>query len=232
MARADRETEGGTGVRILVVEDEEIMAEMVALGLRRRGHAVDVVRDGADALEWAAVNRYDVIVLDRDLPVVHGDDVCRQLVATGAQSRVLMLTAASAVGDRVQGLELGADDYLVKPFAFDELLARVAALGRRTAPAHPPTDQVGDLSEDTARRLASRAGRALDLTPKEFGMLEVLATAQGRVVSAEELLERVWDTNADPFTNAVRVTMVGLRRKLGEPGIDTLRGQGYRLATS
>jgi len=232
MARADRETEGGTGVRILVVEDEEIMAEMVALGLRRRGHAVDVVRDGADALEWAAVNRYDVIVLDRDLPVVHGDDVCRQLVATGAQSRVLMLTAASAVGDRVQGLELGADDYLVKPFAFDELLARVAALGRRTAPAHPPTVQVGDLSVDTARRLASRAGRALDLTPKEFGMLEVLATAQGRVVSAEELLERVWDTNADPFTNAVRVTMVGLRRKLGEPGIDTLRGQGYRLATS
>jgi len=219
-------------VRILVVEDEEIMAEMVALGLRRRGHAVDVVKDGASALEWAAVNRYDVIVLDRDLPVVHGDDVCRQLVASGAQSRVLMLTAASAVGDRVQGLELGADDYLVKPFAFDELLARVAALGRRTAPAHPPTVQVGDLSVDTARRLASRAGRALDLTPKEFGMLEVLATAQGRVVSAEELLERVWDTNADPFTNAVRVTMVGLRRKLGEPGIDTLRGQGYRLATS
>jgi len=219
-------------VRILVVEDEEIMAEMVALGLRRRGHAVDVVKDGASALEWAAVNRYDVIVLDRDLPVLHGDDVCRQLVASGAQSRVLMLTAASAVGDRVQGLELGADDYLVKPFAFDELLARVAALGRRTAPAHPPTVQVGDLSVDTARRLASRAGRALDLTPKEFGMLEVLATAQGRVVSAEELLERVWDTNADPFTNAVRVTMVGLRRKLGEPGIDTLRGQGYRLATS
>ena len=219
-------------MRILVVEDEEIMAEMVALGLRRRGHAVDVVKDGASALEWAAVNRYDVIVLDRDLPVVHGDDVCRQLVASGAQSRVLMLTAASAVGDRVQGLELGADDYLVKPFAFDELLARVAALGRRTAPAHPPTVQVGDLSVDTARRLASRAGRALDLTPKEFGMLEVLATAQGRVVSAEELLERVWDTNADPFTNAVRVTMVGLRRKLGEPGIDTLRGQGYRLATS
>jgi len=219
-------------VRILVVEDEEIMAEMVALGLRRRGHAVDVVKDGASALEWAAFNRYDVIVLDRDLPVVHGDDVCRQLVASGAQSRVLMLTAASAVGDRVQGLELGADDYLVKPFAFDELLARVAALGRRTAPAHPPTVQVGDLSVDTARRLASRAGRALDLTPKEFGMLEVLATAQGRVVSAEELLERVWDTNADPFTNAVRVTMVGLRRKLGEPGIDTLRGQGYRLATS
>ena len=219
-------------MRILVVEDEEIMAEMVALGLRRRGHAVDVVKDGASALEWAAVNRYDVIVLDRDLPVLHGDDVCRQLVASGAQSRVLMLTAASAVGDRVQGLELGADDYLVKPFAFDELLARVAALGRRTAPAHPPTVQVGDLSVDTARRLASRAGRALDLTPKEFGMLEVLATAQGRVVSAEELLERVWDTNADPFTNAVRVTMVGLRRKLGEPGIDTLRGQGYRLATS
>jgi DNA-binding response OmpR family regulator len=216
-------------VRVLVVEDEDVMAEMIALGLRRAGHAVDVAGDGAAALERAGQNRYDVVVLDRDLPVISGDEVCRQLVERRDEARVLMLTASGSIADRVDGLQLGADDYLVKPFAFAEFSARVAALGRRTAPAHPPALVIGDLVIDTAWRSASRAGADLALTLKEFGVLEVLATAQGRVVSAEELLERVWDENADPFTNAVRVTMVGLRRKLGEPGIETLRGAGYRL---
>ena len=216
-------------VRVLVVEDEEVMADAVAMGLRRAGYAVDVALDGASGLERAQLNSYDVVILDRDLPVLHGDDVCQALVAEGGLTRVLMVTAAGSVPDRVDGLNLGADDYLAKPFAFAELLARVGALSRRTAPARAPLLTAGDVVLDTAGRRAYRGGRSLDLTNKELGVLEVLVCAQGAVVSAEELLDRVWDENADPFTNAVRVTMVGLRRKLGDPGIETIRGAGYRL---
>ena len=216
-------------MRVLVVEDEVVMAEAVATALRRTGHAVDVVHDGGSALERCAVNDYDVLVLDRDLPVVHGDEVCRR-VSSGARTRVLLLTASGTVEDRVGGLDLGADDYLVKPFALAELRARVDALGRRTAPARRPVLVVGDVVVDGPARRATRAGRDLGLSLKEFGVLEVLAAAPGAVVSSEELLERVWDENTDPFTTVVRVTMMGLRRKLGEPGIETVRGAGYRLA--
>lgn len=216
-------------VRILVVDDEPVMADSVATALRRSGHAVDIAFDGAEALERAWSTRYDVVVLDRDLPNVHGDDVCRQLADEGS-ARVLLLTAAGSLSDRVHGLELGADDYLPKPFAIDELRARVAALGRRSVRAQRPTLVVGNLVIDTAARTASRDGRDLGLSLKELGVLEVLASSPGAVVSAEELLERVWDENADPFTSVVRVTMVGLRRKLGVPGIETVRGAGYRLA--
>lgn len=219
-------------MRVLVVEDEEVMAEAVAMGLRRAGHSVDVVFDGRDGEEMAATTPYDVVLLDRDLPGMHGDDVCRSLVASGVPARIMMLTAASLVPDRVDGLNLGADDYLAKPFAFAELLARVDALGRRPARAHPPVLSVGDLTVDVPARRARRAGRDLGLTVKELGVLTVLAQDPGRVVSAEELLDRVWDANADPFTNAVRVTLVGLRRKLGEPGIETVRGAGYRLVVA
>ena len=216
-------------MRVLVVEDETVMAEAVATALRRTGHAVDVVHDGGSALDSAAVNDYDVLVLDRDLPVVHGDEVCRRVAARG-RARVLLLTAAGAVGDRVTGLDLGADDYLVKPFALAELRARVDALGRRSAPARPPVLRVGDVVVDVPARRATRAGRDLRLSLKEFGVLQVLAGDPGAVVSSEELLERVWDEHTDPFTTVVRVTVMGLRRKLGEPGIETVRGAGYRLA--
>jgi len=216
-------------VRVLVVEDEEVMADALARGLRRAGYAVDVASDGASGLERAQINDYDVVILDRDLPVLHGDDVCQSLVGGGARARVLMVTAAGSVADRVDGLNLGADDYLAKPFAFAELLARVGALGRRSSPARTPLLAAGDVVVDTARRKAFRDERNLDLTLKELGVLEVLVQAEGAVVSAEDLLERVWDENADPFTNAVRVTMVGLRKKLGDPGIETVRGAGYRL---
>ncbi len=219
-------------MRVLVVEDEEIMATALAQGLRRSGYATDVAVDGEEALEQARVNHYDVILLDRDLPRVHGDEVCRRLVQHGTTARILMLTAAGAVTERVDGLALGADDYLPKPFAFVELLARVDALGRRTTPSVPPVLTVGDVAIDSARRLVTRAGREVPLTLKEYGVLVELARARGAVVSAEALLERVWDEHADPFTNAVRVTMVGLRRKLGEPAvIETLRGAGYRITT-
>ena len=217
---------------MLVVEDEEIMGEALALGLRRSGYAVDVAADGAAALEQAAVNHYDVILLDRDLPVVHGDEVCRTLVREGNSARILMLTAAGTVEEKVDGLGLGADDYLAKPFAFAELLARVDALARRTTPALPPLLRVGEVDIDTARRSVTRAGRPVQLTLKEYGVLAELARAGGAVVSAEDLLERVWDEHADAFSNAVRVTMVGLRRKLGDPPvIETLRGAGYRIGT-
>jgi DNA-binding response OmpR family regulator len=217
-------------MRVLVVEDEEIMATALAQGLRRSGYATDVAVDGEEALEQTRVNHYDVILLDRDLPVVHGDEVCRRLVRRGTTARILMLTAAGAVAEKVDGLALGADDYLPKPFAFAELLARVDALGRRTTPSVPPVLKVGDVAIDSARRSVTRAGRELPLTLKEYGVLVELARARGAVVSAEALLERVWDEHADPFTNAVRVTMVGLRRKLGEPAvIETLRGAGYRI---
>jgi DNA-binding response OmpR family regulator len=217
-------------VRVLVAEDEDVMADALARGLRRAGYAVDVAGDGGTALELAGINRYDVVLLDRDLPVVHGDDVCRALVAAGSPVRILMLTAAGGLDHKVDGFALGADDYLAKPFAFAELLARVRALARRTAPAQPPVLAAADLRLDVARRAVTRAGRPVDLTLKEYGVLVELVRSGGAVVSAEDLLERVWDENADPFTNAVRVTMVGLRRKLGDPPvIETLRGAGYRV---
>jgi DNA-binding response OmpR family regulator len=217
-------------VRVLVVEDEVVLAKAIARGLRREGMAVDLAFDGADALEKAAVNHYDVIVLDRDLPRVHGDAVCRRLAAQGTASRILMLTAAGTIDDRVEGLNLGADDYLGKPFAFRELVARVRALGRRSAEPTPPVLARHDLVVNRARREARRAGQPLPLTRKELGVLEVLLAAGGAVVSSEELLERVWDENADPFTNTVRVTVGNLRRKLGQPPlIETVIGAGYRL---
>jgi DNA-binding response OmpR family regulator len=217
-------------MRVLVAEDFEILAKAIASGLRREGMAVDVALDGDDALESVAVTRYDVVVLDRDLPGTHGDEVCRQIVAGGAGSRVLMLTAASTVADRVDGLGIGADDYLPKPFDFAELVARIRALARRPAVAVPPVLEHGDLTVDPARRVAFRAGRRLDLSPKEFGVLECLLVAGGRIVSAEELLESVWDSEADPFTTAVKTTIRRLRLKLGDPPvIGTVREGGYRI---
>ena len=192
--------------------------------------AVDVATDGESGLEKASVNRYDVVVLDRDLPVLHGDDVCRALAEDASPSRILMLTAAGSVDDRVDGLVLGADDYLGKPFAFAELVARVRALARRAQAPLPPVLRRHDVVVDPARRSATRAGRPLALSPKEFAVLEVLLGADGAVVSAEELLERVWDEHADPFTNTVRVTVMNLRRKLGPPPlVETVVGAGYRL---
>src|SRR5690348_15424101 len=217
-------------MRVLVVEDFEVLATAIGSGLRREGMAVDVALDGNDALEHLAVTRYDVVVLDRDLPGVHGDEVCRQIVAGGSRSRVLMLTAASTVRDRVDGLGLGADDYLVKPFDFAELVARIRAIGRRPAAALPPVLEHGDLTLDPARRVAVRAGRRLDLSPREFGLLEYLLAAGTSVVSAEVLLERVWDESADPFTTAVKQTMRRLRLKLGDPPlIRTVRESGYQI---
>jgi DNA-binding response OmpR family regulator len=217
-------------MRVLVAEDFEILARSIGTGLRREGMAVDVVLDGDDALEHLAVTRYDVVVLDRDLPGVHGDEVCRRIAADGAGSRVLMLTAASTVRDRVEGLGLGADDYLPKPFDFAELVARVRALARRSAPATAPVLTVGDLSLDPGRKVAQRGGRRLDLSPKEFAVLECLLAAGGRLVSAEELLERVWDEMADPFTTAVKSTIRRLRAKLGDPPVvQTIREGGYRI---
>ncbi|GAB3802194.1 response regulator transcription factor [Micromonospora zhanjiangensis] len=217
-------------MRVLVVEDERNLADAIARGLRRRGMAVDVAYDGSTGHEMAFVTRYDVVVLDRDLPGVHGDQICADLVSSGTLTRVLMLTASVTVADRVEGLQLGADDYLPKPFAFDELVARVQALGRRATPAAPPVLAVADLVVDPAKRVATRAAVPLDLTRKEFGVLEELLKARGAVVSSEELLERVWDANTDPFTTIVRVTLVTLRRKLGDPPlIETVVGAGYRI---
>jgi DNA-binding response OmpR family regulator len=217
-------------MRVLVVEDFEVMAAAIGTGLRREGMAVDVVLDGDDALEHLAVTRYDVVVLDRDLPRTHGDEVCRRLVAGPSGSRVLMLTAASTVKERVDGLGLGADDYLTKPFDFAELVARVRALARRSAALLPPVLEAGDVSLDPSRRVAFRAGRRLDLSPKEFAVLECLLSPPGRVVSAEDLLERAWDEAADPFTTAVKTTIRRLRAKLGEPPlIHTVREGGYRI---
>jgi DNA-binding response OmpR family regulator len=220
-------------MRVLVVEDFEVLAQTIGTGLRREGMAVDVVLDGDDALEHLAVTRYDVVVLDRDLPRVHGDEVCRQIVAGRSQSRVLMLTAASTVKERVDGLGLGADDYLPKPFDFAELVARVRALARRSTAAVPPTLESGDVTLDPGRRAAFRAGRRLELSPKEFALLECLLASGGRVVSAEELLDRVWDEAADPFTTAVKTTVRRLRAKLGDPPvIHTVREGGYRIGGS
>jgi DNA-binding response OmpR family regulator len=220
-------------MRVLLVEDHEELAETIADVLRSEGLAVDVALDGQAALERSGINSYDVVVLDRDLPGVHGDEVCRSLVADGGQSRVLMLTAAGSVEDRVDGLELGADDYLSKPFAFTELVARIRALSRRSGNVLPAILSCGDLHLDPNRRTAIRAGRRLALSPKEFALLEHLMAAAGRVVPTEELLERVWDEAADPFTATVKVTIGRLRAKLGEPSvIETVREGGYRIGGS
>ncbi len=217
-------------VRVLVVEDEQLLADAVATGLRREAMAVDVVYDGAAALERIGVNDYDVVVLDRDLPLVHGDDVCRKIVELGMPTRVLMLTASGDVSDRVEGLEIGADDYLPKPFAFSELIARVRALGRRTSVPLPPVLERAGIKLDPNRREVFRDGKEVQLAPKEFAVLEVLMRSEGAVVSAEQLLEKAWDENTDPFTNVVRVTVMTLRRKLGEPPvIVTVPGSGYRI---
>jgi DNA-binding response OmpR family regulator len=216
-------------MRVLVAEDHATLANRIAEGLRDAGMAVDVVNDGASALADADHTAYDVIVLDRDLPAVHGDQVCRTLAGRAGGARILMLTAAAGVDDRVDGLELGADDYLGKPFAFHELVARVRALGRR-APSGPPVMRRGDLTVDRARHRVSRDGGTLSLTRKEFGILEMLLAADGSLVSTEELLEHIWDANADPFSNVVSVTMTRLRRKLGTPPlIETVVGKGYRM---
>jgi DNA-binding response OmpR family regulator len=217
-------------MRVLVAEDHERLARAVAAGLRRYGMVVDVALDGDDAVARLGTNRYDVVVLDRDLPGTHGDEICRTLVAERSESRVLMLTAASSVRDRVEGLVLGADDYLPKPFDFTEMVARVQALGRRPGTPIPEHLGYGDLTIDPERRLATRAGRHLALSPKEFGVLECLLVAEGRPVSAEELLERVWDPAADPFTTTVKATINRLQAKLGDPPmIETVRERGYRI---
>ncbi len=217
-------------MRVLVIEDDEEMAEAVAVGLRRARMAVDVAFDGQAGLDRALENDYDVIVLDRDLPGMHGDEICTKLVAAGCRTRVLMLTAAAAVEDLVDGLGLGADDYLSKPFDFPVLVARIGALMRRAQPAIPPVLRHGEVVVDTAQRRAWRGDRPLDLAPKEFGVLELLLASQGRTVSAEELLDRVWDEFADPFTNAVKITISRLRAKLGDPPvIETVAKSGYRI---
>lgn len=217
-------------MRVLVVEDEQHLADAVARGLRRNGIAVDVAYDGISGHHEASTTRYDVVVLDRDLPGMHGDRICAQLAAAGSLTRILMLTASSTLAARVQGLNLGADDYLAKPFAFDELVARVQALGRRTAPLAPPVLRIADVEVDMATRQSSRGGRSLELTHKEFGLLAELLRADGALVSTEDLLDRVWDAHADPFTTTVRVTIGTLRRKLGEPGlIENVPKVGYRI---
>jgi len=217
-------------MKVLLVEDHAKLAITLSRGLRREGMAVDVAFDGQDALDHLTGTIYDVVVLDRDLPGVHGDDVCREIVAGPSNSRVLMLTAARSVSDRVAGLGLGADDYLPKPFAFAELVARIQALARRVAPAQPLTLVHGDLVVDSGRRIATRGGRELALSPKEFGVLERLLTARGRVLTVGDLLEGVWDEMADPFTGTVKVTISRLRAKLGEPPvIQTVAPGGYRI---
>ena len=225
-----RTGKGGAAMRVLVAEDEPLLAAAIAEWLRDATHAVDVAPDGAAALERLAVNEYDVLVLDRDLPLVHGDEVCRQLVDSGSATRVLMLTAAASVTDRVDGLGLGADDYLTKPFAFAELAARVLALGRRSRPADPPVLRRAGLTLDPARHEVFRDGRYVPLAKKEFAVLAELLRANGATVSAEQLLEKAWDEHVDPFTGAVRLTILKLRRKLGEPAVvETVTGVGYRI---
>jgi DNA-binding response OmpR family regulator len=217
-------------MRVLLVEDHAELAETIAAGLRREGMAVDVALDGRDAFSHIAITDYDVLVLDRDLPDVRGDDICRSVMAEGRDGRVLMLTAAGSIEDRVDGLSLGADDYLPKPFAFAELVARIRALGRRSGAPLPPALVHGDLRVDPSQRVATRGGERLALSPKEFALLEYLLGARGRVVSAEELLERVWDENADPFTTTVKVTIRRLRTKLGDPPlILTVPQGGYKI---
>jgi two-component system, OmpR family, response regulator VanR len=217
-------------MRILVAEDERRLAGAIARGLRREGMAVDVTHDGASALVKARVVPYDVVVLDRDLPEIHGDEICRRLSDSDRETKVLMLTAADDIDDVVDGLALGADDYLPKPFEWRELVARIRALARRAGRARPAVLRRGDLELDPAEHRATRAGEELDLTPKEFGVLEALMAADGAAVSVEDLLQRVWDEHADPFTNTVRMTIMTLRRKLGDPPVlETVMGAGYRI---
>ena len=217
-------------MRVLLVEDHVELAQTLATGLRREGMAVDLAHDGREAFAHIAVTDYDVLVLDRDLPDVSGDEVCRSLVEDGRESKILMLTAAGSVEDRVGGLHIGADDYMPKPFAFAELVARIRALHRRSGSPLPPVLEHGDLRVDPAHRVVTRGGAPLALTAKEFALLEYLLAAQGRVVSAEELLERVWDENANPFTTTVKVTIRRLRAKLGDPPvIETVPRGGYRI---
>ena len=217
-------------MRVLVVEDERLLADAIAEGLRRQAMAVDVAYDGEAAMERLGVNDYDVVVLDRDLPIVPGDEVCTSLVDSGVDTRILMLTAATAVSQRVAGLGLGADDYLIKPFAFAELTARVQALGRRARPAAPPVLERAGIRLDSFRHAVTRAGRPVVLSPKEFAVLTELLGADGGVVSAEQLLERAWDEYADPFTGVIRFTIMMVRRKLGDPPvIETIPGSGYRI---
>ncbi len=217
-------------MRVLVVEDERLLADTITAGLRNHAMAVDVAYDGDAALERLAVNDYDVVVLDRDLPVVSGDDVCRTLVESGAETRILMLTAATAVKERVAGLGLGADDYLTKPFAFAELTARIQALARRARPAAPPALERAGIRLDPHLRTVTRDGEHIALSRKEFAVLAELLRAGGGVVSAEQLLERAWDEHVDPFTGVVRFTIMMLRRKLGQPPvIQNIPGAGYRI---
>ena len=218
-------------MRVLIIEDQPQLTEYVAKGLRRRGMAVDTAHDGDSGLAKGLMHPYDVIVLDRDLPRLHGDEVCRRLRSSGHDTKILMLTASGAISDRVEGLELGADDYLPKPFAFVELTARITALARRSRPGLAPVLSHDDITLDQARMSVTRGDRPIALNHKEFGVLRTLMAADGAVISAEELLERVWDENADPFSNTVRVTVMRLRRKLGEPSaIETVVGSGYRMA--
>jgi two-component system, OmpR family, response regulator VanR len=218
-------------MRVLIAEDERRLADAIARGLRREGMAVDLAPDGSDALVKARIVRYDVVVLDRDLPGVHGDDVCRAVRIERPETGILMLTAAGTLHDVIEGLALGADDYLAKPFRFAELVARIHALARRASPSRPPVLRHGDIELDPARRMLTRDGQAVELARKEFAVLEVLMGADGATVSAEELLERVWDEHTDPFTNVVRMTIMTLRRKLGEPiAVETVIGVGYRMA--
>lgn len=218
-------------MRVLIAEDELRLADAIARGLRRYGIAVDLAPDGEQALSKARVVRYDVLVLDRDLPGVHGDDVCRAIRGERPEAGILMLTAAGTLEEMVQGLSMGADDYLAKPFRFAELVARIQALARRASPSRPPVLSRGELELDPARRRLTRSGREIELARKEFGVLEVLMGADGATVSAEELLERVWDEHTDPFTNVVRMTIMTLRRKLGDPPVvETVIGVGYRMA--
>jgi DNA-binding response OmpR family regulator len=217
-------------MRVLVVEDHKELAATVAIGLRREGFAVDLAFDGEDALVRTRRADYDVVVLDRDLPRLHGDDVCRSLVGRGSRTRVLMLTASAATEDLVDGLSLGADDYLAKPFVFAELVARIRALARRSQPALRPVLEYGDIRVDTSQRVASRAGRRLDLSPKELAVLELLVAAEGAPLGTDELLDRAWDAYADPYSNVVKVTISRLRRKLGDPpAIETVPHAGYRI---
>jgi DNA-binding response OmpR family regulator len=217
-------------MRVLIAEDERRLADAIARGLRREGMAVDLAPDGSEALIKARVVRYDVVVLDRDLPGLHGDEVCRAVRGERPETGILMLTAAGTLEDVVEGLALGADDYLAKPFRFAELVARIHALARRAGPSRPPVMRHGDLELDPARRALARAGRPIELARKEFGVLEALMAAGGATVSAEELLEGVWDEQIDPFTNVVRMTIMTLRRKLGDPPVvETVIGVGYRM---
>ena len=218
-------------MRVLVAEDERRLADAIARGLRREGMAVDVAPDGDEALLKTRIVRYDVVVLDRDLPGVHGDEVCRVVRGERPETGIIMLTAAADLEDLIEGLSLGADDYMPKPFRFAELVARIRALGRRSAPSRPPVLERGDLELAPARRSVVRGGQPIELARKELAVLEALMAADGATVSAEELLERVWDEQTDPFTNVVRMTIMTLRRKLGDPPVvETVIGVGYRMA--